>query len=173
RHILEVFQRFKDGDQEARIPKHVGKDWYPLAETFNSMADTLVANMEKIRSIDRFRQELIANVSHDLRTPLAVIQGYLETLLIKNDDLSAENRKQYLETSTKSIHRLTKLIGQLFEYSKLEALQIQPQKEAFFLTELAHDVRHNYQMLAEEKGIELVIEHPDNIPLVFADIGMV
>ncbi|MEL6631627.1 MAG: HAMP domain-containing sensor histidine kinase [Bacteroidota bacterium] len=173
RDILEVFQRFRDGDQEARIPDHMGKDWYPLAETFNSMADTLVANIEKIRSVDRFRQELIANVSHDLRTPLAVIQGYLETLLIKNDTLSPENRKQYLGTSIKSIHRLTKLIGQLFEYSKLEALQIQPQKEAFFLTELVHDVKYKYQILAEDKEIVLTVEHPENVPLVFADIGMV
>ncbi len=173
RHIVRVVKRFQEGHYDARIEgKHLG-ELPPLGSTFNEMADKIVANIEQIKSVEKLRRELIANVSHDLRTPLAVIQGYAETLQIKDQQLDPQARLQLLETIIKSTGNLERLIGQLFEYSKLEAKQIQPEKEPFFISELAQDSLQKYQLLAEEKNIDLRLEPSEKLPLVFADIGLV
>ena len=144
-----------------------------LADTFNEMADTIVANIEELKSVENLRKELIANVSHDLRTPLAIQQGYVETLLMKDKSISTEKRKEYLKIVLNSSEKLSGLIAQLFEYSKLEAKQIQPSKEPFFITELAQDVFQKYQILAEEKQIKMNLDMSQDLPMVFADVGLV
>ena len=171
--IIEIVRRFKEGDRKARVEGPVSKELSVLATTFNDMAGTIEANIEELKSVENLRRELIANVSHDLRTPLAIMQGYVETLLIKNDQLTSAERKQYLETVLGSSEKLAKLISQLFEYSKLEARQIQPQKEPFFIAELAQDIFQKYQIIAKQKNIELRLDQPQNLPLVFADLGLV
>jgi len=173
RNITQQVRRFKEGDYEARICKKDRKDFPVLADTYNEMADTIVANIDELKSVENLRRELIANVSHDLRTPLAIVQGYVETLLIKEGNISKEDRTKYLKTSMSSLERLSSLIAQLFEYSKLEAKQIEAVKEPFFISELAQDVAAKYQILAEEKGIKIHLEEKENLPLVFADVGLV
>ncbi|MEO1262791.1 MAG: HAMP domain-containing sensor histidine kinase [Bacteroidota bacterium] len=171
--IIETVRRFKEGDHKARIASANDKDLAVLSTTFNEMADTIEANIEELKSVENLRRELIANVSHDLRTPLAIMQGYAETLLIKNEDISVEERKKYLQIVLDSSEKLSNLIAQLFEYSKLEAKQIQPKKEPFYLQELAHDVLQNYQLLAREKGIQIKVDCKEQLPMVFADVALV
>jgi len=166
-------QRFKEGDYTARITPENKGDLINLSDNFNSMADQIVENIDQLKSVENLRRELIANISHDLRTPLAIMQGYVETLLMKNNDLSATNREKYLNTVLNSSKKLSGLISQLFEYSKLEAKQIEPKKEPFFIAELAQDVFAKYQILTEQKNIELALEIPDNLPMVFADLSLV
>ena len=171
--VIETVERFKEGDYTARIaPENTG-DLVTLADTFNGMADQIVTNIEELKSVENLRRELIANVSHDLRTPLAIMQGYVETMLMKNGDLSKENREKYLEIVLNSSQRLSTLIAQLFEYSKLEARQIEAKKEPFYIGELAQDVFATYQILTKEKNIELALEMPTKLPMVFADLGLV
>jgi signal transduction histidine kinase len=136
------------------------------------MADVIVDNIKKITATDRLRQELIANVSHDLRTPLAIMQGYIETLIIKKNSIHESLRDHYLSVVWDSSLKLGKLIEQLFEYSKLEANQIQPEKEPFLLSELISDLVFKYQILAKEKEILLKLDIPNQLPLVFADIAL-
>ncbi|MCB0571661.1 MAG: HAMP domain-containing histidine kinase [Phaeodactylibacter sp.] len=173
RLIIDTTRRFKEGDYQARIPEDGRSDLAILAVTFNDMADKIEANIEQIQSMGQLRQELIANVSHDLRTPLSIVQGYIETLLMKEEQLPPEERRKYLEIIYDSSEKLSRLIVQLFEYSKLETNQIQPEKEPFPLSELAQDVFAKYQILAREKGLVLKLEHPRELPLVFADLGLV
>lgn len=173
RKIITTVERFKDGDYKARIPENAKGDLTTLADTFNDMASQIDANIENIKSVDQLRQELIANVSHDLRTPLAIMKGYVETLLMKDDQLSKEDRIKYLKIVFNGSEKLQKLIAQLFEYSKLEANQITPVKEPFSVAELVQDIHTKYQVLAQEKEIELKIDVPRDTPLVFADIGLV
>ncbi|MEN0050375.1 MAG: HAMP domain-containing sensor histidine kinase, partial [Bacteroidota bacterium] len=173
RQIIETVKRFKEGDYAARIPEHAKGDLTVLADTYNEMADQIVANIDQIKSIDQFRQELIANVSHDLRTPLAIMQGYVETLIMKKDNIATEDREKYLNIVLNSSERLSKLVSQLFEYSKLEANQIEPEKEPFFIGELAQDVYSKYQILAKNKNIQLHLDASQELPLVFADVGLV
>ena len=126
-----------------------------------------------LKGVDRLRRELIANVSHDLRTPLAILKGYVETLQIKKDSLTEAEKDEFLETVQDSSDRLAYLISQLFEYSKLEAKQIEPEKEAFQMTDLANDLVQAHRIVASKKNIELSIEAEDSVPLVFADISLV
>lgn len=173
RTIINTVRRFKEGDMSARIAKTDQGDFEILANTYNEMADTIVANIDELKSVENLRRELIANVSHDLRTPLAIVKGYVETLLIKEENISKEDRIKYLETSMTGLERLEKLIAQLFEYSKLEAKQIEPEKEPFFISELAQDVAANYQVLAKSKNITIRLNQAKKLPLVFADLSLV
>ena len=173
RNVIETAVRFKEGDLDARIDNAEKMDLSELATTFNQMADTINDNMEKLKNHDKLRQELVSNVSHDLRTPLSIIHGYTETLLIKKDDISEKERVQYLNIINSSTEKLTNLVGQLFEYSKLEAKQIEPNKEPFLISELAMDIYYKYQVLAREKDVELKTEIKEGLPLVFADISLV
>ncbi|GGB12625.1 sensor histidine kinase [Puia dinghuensis] len=171
--ISAIVMRFKDGDHKARIQGYAKGNLGVLTSTFNEMADTIVSNMNKLTEMDRLRQELIANVSHDLRSPLAITQGYVETLVIKGDTLSNEERKRYLSIVMSSLKKLSHLVEQLFEYSKLEANQVQPMKEAFLLTELVSDILMKYDILAKKKGISFSAEAREDLPPVFADIALV
>jgi signal transduction histidine kinase len=171
--ISAVVKRFKDGDQKARIQGYAKGNLGVLTSTFNEMADTLVSNMNKLTEMDRLRQELIANVSHDLRSPLAITQGYIETLIIKRDTLKEQEATRYLSIVMSSLKRLSHLVEQLFEYSKLEANQIQPVKEAFPVTELVSDILMKYDILARKKGITFSTNVQENLPAVFADIALV
>ncbi|HMQ62528.1 MAG TPA: HAMP domain-containing sensor histidine kinase [Flavilitoribacter sp.] len=171
--ITDTVRRFKEGDHQARIELKDQGDLTPLAETFNSMADTIMANIRELQSVENLRRELIANVSHDLRTPLAIMQGYIETMMIKEKDLSAEDRRRYLRIMLDSSEKLSRLVAQLFEYAKLEAKQVQVQKEPFFLAELAQDILVKYRVLADKQDISLVLEAPAGLPLVFADVALV
>ena len=173
RKIIYAAKRFQEGDLKYRIENADRTDLANVATTFNGMADTILSDIEKIKSVDQLRQELIANISHDLRTPLAVVQGYIETLHMKNSQLSAEEQQGYLKIIASGGERLSKLISQLFEYSKLESNQIQPQKEPFLISELANDIHRNYAILAQSKNIDLKLSMSDDIPLVFADISLV
>lgn len=173
RTIIETVKRFKEGDYKARIANDSKGDLTVLADTFNEMADQIMANIEQIKSVENLRRELIGNVSHDLRTPLAIMQGYIETMLLKEKTITEADRRKYLEIVLSSSEKLSHLVSQLFEYSKLEANQIQPEKEPFFIADLAQDVFQKYQILAEEKQINLKLELDENLPLVFADLGLV
>ncbi|MEM9329142.1 MAG: HAMP domain-containing sensor histidine kinase [Bacteroidota bacterium] len=173
REIIHATNRFKEGDLQYRIAQAEQQDLALLATTFNSMAGTILDNIEKIKSVENLRRELIANISHDLRTPLSVMQGYVETLQMKSAQLSEQEKEKYLEIISDSTERLSKLIAQLFEYSKLEANQIEPVKEPFMISELVSDLHMHYQILAEKKGITLGLEVEEQLPLVFADIGLV
>lgn len=173
RRIIKVVKRFQEGDYEARISRQEQGNLAILGTTFNEMAEKVTESIDQLKSVDRLRQELIANVSHDLRTPLAIMQGYVETLQMKDEELAPEQRRKYLQTVMNSSERLSRLIAQLFEYSKLEADQIVPEKEPFLLQELCQDIVFKYQVLAKEKAITINWEAPRDLPMVFADIGLV
>jgi signal transduction histidine kinase len=136
------------------------------------MADVIVNNFEEIAATDKFRQELIANVSHDLRTPLSIMQGYVETMMMKQDNLSEKDREKYLAIIYDSTKKLSVLVEQLFQYAKLEANLVKPEKEQFLINELASDVLMAYQLKAAEKGIRLAMDAPKSLPSVFADIAL-
>ncbi|NNK98519.1 MAG: HAMP domain-containing histidine kinase [Xanthomonadales bacterium] len=144
-----------------------------LEFAFNAMASKLSEQFENLRNTDRLRRELVSNVSHDLRTPLASMHGYVETLLIKNEELSPDKRREYLEITRKHTLRLGELIGDLFELSKLDSASIHPSLEEFSLAELMHDIVHEYELDASERGIKLGIEAPNDPGIVYADIGLV
>ncbi|WP_244156248.1 sensor histidine kinase [Maribacter ulvicola] len=173
RLITQTVRKFQEGDLDIRIKNPEQSDIEVVALSFNEMADTIVDNMDKMKSVDNLRRELIANVSHDLRTPLAVLKGYIETLQIKKDSLTESQKQEYLQITHNNIDKLSSLINQLFEYSKLEAEQVTPIKEPFSITELSHDLIAKFKLLAEKKEIQLQIDNPEENCMVYADIGLV
>lgn len=173
RALIFVVTRFKEGDLQARAPAGKGQGLAVLAETFNQMADTIVKNIGQLKAVENLRRELIANVSHDLRTPLAIVQGYVETLQLKQGNLSAAEKSKYLGIILNSITRLSGMIQQLFEFSKLEARQVEPQKEPFLLADLAQDIFAKNEVLARKQQIDLILDLGKSNSLVFADVGMV
>ncbi|MFI0430447.1 sensor histidine kinase [Mariniflexile sp. HMF6888] len=170
--VTATVKRFKEGDYSARIEEHDRGDLGMLSTTFNEMADVIVDNFDKITATDKYRQELIANISHDLRTPLSIIQGYIETLMIKMDNLSEADREKYLDIMHDKTKKLSVLVDQLFQYAKLEANLVKPEKEPFLLNELVSDILMAYKFKAEEKSITLQLEAPQKLPTVFADIAL-
>lgn len=172
RKIANVVQRFKEGDYSARIAENAKGDLGMLTTTFNEMADVIVSNIDKITATDKFRQELIANVSHDLRTPLSVMLGYIETLMIKEKELSVTEKERYLSVVHGSGKKLSGLVEQLFQYAKLEANLVTPEKEPFLINELASDILMSYQLKAADRSIRLELDAPHSFPAVFADIAL-
>lgn len=173
RLMTRTVRKFQEGDLEVRIENPNNSDIEVFANSFNEMADTIVGNMDKMKSIDTLRRELIANVSHDLRTPLAILKGYVETLQIKRDSLTEEEKQEYLQITHDNVDKLSNLINQLFEYSKLEAEQVTPIKEPFSITELSHDLIAKFKVLAKQKQIDLQLDNPEENTMVFADVSLV
>jgi signal transduction histidine kinase len=173
RLMTGTVRRFQEGDLEARIENPKDSDIEVFANSFNEMADTIVGNIDKMKSVDQLRRELIANVSHDLRTPLAILKGYIETLQMKKDSLTEKEKEDYLQITHENVDRLSNLINQLFEYSKLEAEQITPVKEPFSITELSHDLIAKFKVLAEQKQIDLQLNNPQENCMVYADVSLV
>lgn len=126
-----------------------------LKHQVTHMTRALSAQFEQIETHDRLRRELLANVSHDLRTPLASMQGYLETLLIKDGQLDARERRRYAEIAHQHATRLNTLVGHLFELAKLDSGAISVDLESFPVAELLHDVMQEFELQAREQGIQL------------------
>lgn len=139
----------------ARMTLHIHQQWSALKQQ------------------DSLRREMVANISHDLRTPLASIQGYLETLTLKYENLSDEDRLKYLNTTSRQAKGLQKLIDGLFELAKLDARERQPEMENFPLLELAYDVIAKFEVNAQKKGISLNISSETENPMVYADLGLI
>jgi signal transduction histidine kinase len=173
RLIVEVMQKFKQGNLDARIKIQSKGDLREISRMFNEMADILTENVQKLQEVEVLRKELVANISHDLRTPISIVQGYVETLLIKGDKLSPEESRRYLSTIYESAQRLEKLVNELFELSKLEAKQVKPIKEPFFISELVSDISNRYQLMANDKRIVLDTMLSKERQLVFADVSLI
>lgn len=143
-----------------------------LRVLFVQLAERIRSQMQELQKTDEIRRELFANVSHDLRTPLTTLHAHLETLSIK-DELSAEERRTYLAISVRQSQRLIKLTEQLLELAELDARQIRLAPERFQLAELAHDVAMKFELTAKRRGITVDVVHPEQVPLVIADIALV
>jgi signal transduction histidine kinase len=143
-----------------------------LDAAFTAMAEKINEQFDALQETDRLRRELISNVSHDLRTPLATMHGYVDTLLLKNEVLSAQERQHYLRITHKHTQHLAALIGDLFEISKLESGNLPLSLESFPLAELLHDVVLDFELEARRQGIELSLISPPTAAEVTADIAL-
>ena len=156
-----------------RSSHHKNDEISELQTAFSHMSEHIAQQFQSLASLDKTRRELIANTSHDLRTPLASMQGYIETLLIKNDSLTAVERQRHLETAFKQCHRLGRLIAELFELSKLESNHIAPKLEPFSLLELIHDCVQEFGHKSATSNININIRAKEDECSVVADIALI
>jgi signal transduction histidine kinase len=169
----QAVRGFQAGDFGRRVPARGEDELGDLGRSFNEMAETIQAGVEKLRLAERMRSDLIANISHDLRSPITSLRASLETILLKDAELSAEHRRVFLETSLRSTEGLQRLVGELFELVKLETRQVEPRREAFQLAELVQDVTLKYRPQADRASVTIAALLPPELPLVTADIGLV
>ncbi len=172
RRLRETMKDFRRGNRSARAVVGSNDEFGALAGDFNYLADTVQMQMEQVRTADNMRREMVTNISHDLRTPVASLRGYLETCLIKEKDLSDEQRRAHLDAAMKNTLRLSRLIDDLFELAKLDAGDLQPRMERFPVAELISDVVAKFQLRAQQRSIALNAEIDDHGAQVVGDIGM-
>jgi signal transduction histidine kinase len=179
KRLADAMDAFRSGRSQKQIDLPPKKGPFPadeidrLGSAYTEMATRIEYQMQKLQKADAMRRELIANVSHDLRTPLATLQGYIETLLLKEDSLAKKDRQSYLETAVKHCDRLSKLVSDLFELAKLDSDDIRLKREPFNLSELVQDVLQKFQLKAQEKDISLSTTVEANLPFAHADIGLI
>jgi signal transduction histidine kinase len=144
-----------------------------LATAFSHMAERIEKQVEQIKTQDELRREMIANVSHDLRTPLTSMQGYLETIQRKTDQLTSSECQQYLEVAVRQSQRVGHLAQELFELAKLELKEVQPNFEYFSVQELIQDAVQKFELAAKGKGVLINVQFHEDFPQVYADIAMI
>ncbi len=178
RRLAGAMTTFKEIGTLKSLPRRersaTGDEIDELSDAFQEMAGRIIRQVGKLQQTDDSRRELVANVSHDLRTPLASLHGYLETLLLKDAELDEEQKRRYLEIALKHGTRLNRLVAELFDLAKLDADEVRPHREPFSLPELVQDVVQEFQLQAGQQGIG--IEHRierERIPFVVGDIGLI
>jgi len=177
--LTNAMEQFKLNNfkQQVMLPERFngrpGDEIDQLGSTFREMSERIIQQVKQLEHNDKSRRELVANVSHDLRTPLASLQGYLETLSLKNDQLSDKEKYTYLHIALQQSSRLRKLISELFELSTLENQEAQLHFEPFSMSELVQDVSQKFQLNAKQKHIELSARIPSQPAFVSADISLI
>lgn len=175
RRLSDSMEQFQAGSFSNHTPyggTPKGDEIDRLGASFDNMAERITAQLAALEQKDALRREMVAQVSHDLRTPLAALRGYLESLKLKEDELSPEERADYLAIALRQSERLSRRIAELFELAKLDAQETKPESEPFALAELAQDVVQKFQLKAQEKRLRLELEPADGLPFVYADIAL-
>jgi signal transduction histidine kinase len=174
-NAMTAFVSGNDDKQPTRYPANpaVQDEVDQLGVNFNRMADRIEQQMDELKQNDAKRRELIANVSHDLRTPLTSLHGYIETLLMKESQLSDDERRDYLKTAANHSQQLNRLIGELFELAKLDSVETLLNIEPFSLAELAQDVAHSFKLAAEKNHITIKTQFGSNVPFAYGDIALI
>ncbi|WP_051378659.1 sensor histidine kinase [Derxia gummosa] len=144
-----------------------------LGQTFAQMTARIGEQWRALTEQDEQRRELVANISHDLRTPLTSLHGYLETLLVKADSLPAADRRRYLETALAQSRKVGRLAQELFELARLEYGVVRPDPENFSLAELAHDVLQKFELPGAARGLRLRADIAPGLPPVTADVALI
>lgn len=171
--IKSTVTKFERGQLTERIDVEGKDELADLSVCFNRMADSVVDNMKEVQKADNMRRELVANVSHDLRSPLASIQGYLETIEMKGESITKEELRSYFTTVLGNTQKLNRMIDDLFELTKLDTDHIRPNLENISMAELVQDLVQQFKPIAEKKGVQLASQFPGNPnSLIEADISM-
>lgn len=167
--LRDGVEAFTSGDFQARVPATSSDEIGALGRNFNNMAHSIELMMDKLRDKEQFQRNLIANISHDLRTPMASMRGYVETLSIQGETMTPDDRERYLTIINGNLVHLDKLIDHMLVLSRFDSGQATFQMEDFPLVELADSVLMRCEGLAAERNISLDIELEGDESLVHAD----
>jgi len=160
-----------EGDSTNTIAK--GDELDLLADRFRRMAARIEQQLNNLKSNDRQRREMIANVSHDLRTPLTTLHGYLETLQLRLHRMDAQEQTAYLNVAIRHSERLRQLIEELFELARLESCETVATLEPFSLGDLMQDVAQKFRLRAQQNRIHLEFVNDPLDVWVNGDIAMI
>jgi signal transduction histidine kinase len=159
---------------ESAEPVRQGHDEIAVLDaTFKQMQNRLSEQWQTLTRQSQDRRELVANISHDLRTPLASLHGYLEVLSVKDASLSPEERRRYLGIALDQSRKVGGLAQSLLELVRLEHGFVVPVVERFSLTDLVQDIFQKFELSAEAKAVTLTPHFAPSIPGVHADLGLI
>ncbi|WKD51384.1 ATP-binding protein [Microbulbifer spongiae] len=141
-----------------------------LGSAFNALTASLRAQYLRIKTVDEMRRELLAHISHDLRTPLSSLRGYLETWLIKREELNPDDSRHYVETAYRNSKKVHRLVEQLFELACLESADVPMHFEEIVLAELIQDVLQKFALKARQHCVRMDVTPQDSTIVVHGDI---
>lgn len=159
--MTEAANQLAKGQYDVRFVGNGYRETRELAKTLNYAADELSRT-------DRLHKELIANVSHDLRTPLTMIRGYGEVMR----DLPGENTPENVQMIIDEAERLSELVNDMLDLSRLQAGARDPQIGLFDLTEVVDTLMSRYERLIEHQGYTLTFDAAEHV-MVRADRTMI
>lgn len=144
-----------------------------LRRAFGQMGQRIAEQWRELTRQDQQRRDLVANISHDLRTPLTSLHGYLETLRFKDQSLEPDERRRYLDIALGQSGKVGRLAQELFELARLESGLVHPELDTFALPELVQDVIQKFELAAEARRQSLSTDFPSALPPVHADLAMI
>jgi len=151
RRLQEAARKVADGNFETPIPISSAGQLGSLARTFNEM-------QRRLAELDSARKQFIANASHELRTPIFSLGGFVE--LLEEDDPNPEERAEFVHTMRQQIERLTKLTADLLDLSQLDAGAVAMQSSAVDLSAVAREVSREFGPRADGHGSRLELRTP-------------
>src|SRR5215831_21107242 len=158
RALESAARRFGAGDLSARAPARGGDEVAAVASAFNAMADDLSARAEALAASDRTRRQLLADVSHELNTPVTAMRGYLETLSMPELTLDESTRARYLSIVSDETARVERLIGDLMELARLEGGGGSLKTQIVAVDQLFARVAARHERSAAEAGVTVATE---------------
>jgi signal transduction histidine kinase len=162
RHVQDAAERLGGGDLTVRVPAGGGDEVAAVARSFNRMAEELAAS-------DRARRQLLADVSHELMTPLTAMRGYVETLSMPELQVDAETGRRYLAIVTEETHRLERIIGDLLDLARLEGGGGTLRRESVEVAWLFERVAARHERELRERRVTLVQHVADDAAHVVGD----
>lgn len=154
--------------EKRRLAQLIAKQTAIVVER-SVLYDRLKSANEKLEQINRMKNEFISMVSHELRTPLTTIKGFVSIVLNEETGPLNSQQRHFLETSDRAIDRLTLLVSDLLDISRIEAGQIKMQLRPIQLRELAQRISTSFAPQLKTQNLTLTIQVPEGIPLVLAD----
>lgn len=167
RALEDAARRFGEGDLSARAPAIGGDEVSAVAEAFNRMAADLAARQAQLVEADRARRQLLADVSHELMTPLTAIRGYAETLGLPQFMPQTKEGLRAVKVIQEEGERIERLVGDLLDLARFEAGGISLAQESVAVDELFERVSERHAKTAQDKQVAIVIEpHDEDLRLV-------
>jgi signal transduction histidine kinase len=160
RSLQEAARKVADGNFETTIPVASAGQLGELARTFNEM-------QRRLAELDSARKQFVANASHELRTPIFSLGGFVE--LLEDEDPSPEERAEFVRTMRQQIERLTKLTADLLDLSQLDADAMVIQTRSVDLGGLAREVTREFGARADLRGSRLELRTPEHPAVAHGD----
>ncbi|MTJ82757.1 MAG: HAMP domain-containing histidine kinase [Telmatospirillum sp.] len=151
----------------------MGEEIAVLRAAFTHMSGRIAEQWRELAQQDQQRRDMVATISHDLRTPLTSLHGYLETLRLKDASLSPAERLRFLDIALAQSAKVGRLAEALFDLARLESGLVELQPETFSLSDLVQDVAQKLELAMTRGGQTLDVDMPHPPPPVRADLGLV
>jgi signal transduction histidine kinase len=162
RSLQQAAAALGGGQPSVRAPESGGDEVASLARTFNDMARKLEERTDALAEADRTRRQLLADVSHELNTPLAAIRGYVETLQMIDLKLDEPTRTRYLHIVMEETERLEAIVGDLLELARLEGGGGMFKEETVPVAMLFARLRDRHLRVLQERNIRFeTVEAPE------------